>query len=220
MESKTLGSLDGEIVYTIEATKDLIQELLPKLKELSEELTPLLTELRKNVDRDETVILLTKLTENIDTMLKLINLMEAGRDFLEEGVPKFKELSEELTPKINRLRTLLDDDETWKFIEYALVMKGPLTRFMESMMVDEEGNINLDLIEKTFEMLSELATIMNQPSLQKMIEGVVEGFKKLDEEEIKKVSTFGVLSAMRDEDVQRGIGAVFTILKALGRALK
>jgi uncharacterized protein YjgD (DUF1641 family) len=53
-----------------------------------------------------------------------------------------------------------------------------------------------------------------------MMNGVVEGFRSLDEEEIKKVSAFGLFSAMRDEDVQRGMGAIFMILKTLGKALK
>jgi uncharacterized protein YjgD (DUF1641 family) len=204
----------------MEAGKVFMDEAVPKFKELSEELNPLLIELRKNLDRDETILLLTKLTQNIDSLLQLLNLMEAGKVFMDEAVPKFKELSEELAPKINRLRELLDDDETWKLLEYTLVLKKPLTKLVESMVVDGEGKINTEEMERTFEVLAELTAILKQPAFQKMMSGVVEGFRKLDEEEIKKVSAFGMFSAMRDEDVQRGMGAIFSILKALGKSLK
>ncbi len=279
MQEKTLGSLDGEIVYTIDATKDLLKELIPQLKKLveelnptlnalrqnldkhetllliqkltentetflklintleatqhlieeltpglkalTEELNPTLNALRQNLDKDETVLLLQKLTENTDTFLKLINALEATRQLTEELLPNLKLLMEELTPRMNTIRTLLDEDDTWVIIEHLLSLKKPIIKYMEALMrIEEMGYRDMTLLDTTLDFLVKFSIISNQPAFQNFWSAVVESIHEMNEVEIKKVSTLGLMSVMRDEDFQKGMGAMITFLKLLGKRVR
>jgi len=68
-----------EINYLLDTTLNLVNELLPKLKELSEEVSPTLNSLRAKLDREETILLLEKLTDNIDTAVKLLDVVDRFR---------------------------------------------------------------------------------------------------------------------------------------------
>ncbi len=221
MQEKTLGSLDGEIVYTVDATKDLLKELIPQLKKLVEELNPTLNALRQNLDRDETILLIQKLTENTDTFLKLINTLEATRQLAEELIPNLKMLMEELTPRMNTIRTLLDEDDTWIIIEHLLSLKKPIIKYMEALMrIEEMGYRDMTLLDTTLDFLVKFSIVSNQPAFQNFWSAVVDAIQEMNDVEIQKVSTLGLMSVMRDEDFQKGMGAMITFLKLLGKRVK
>lgn len=69
----------NEINYMLDATAELMNQLLPKLKELSEEISPTFNSLRAKLDRDETLLLLDKLTDNIETAVKLLDVIDRFR---------------------------------------------------------------------------------------------------------------------------------------------
>ncbi|RLI83764.1 hypothetical protein DRP07_02895 [Archaeoglobales archaeon] len=217
---KTLGDMDGEVVYTLEATKELVTELLPQIKKLTEELNPALTELRKNLDRDETLMLVNKLSENIDTFLKFVNILEATKELTDQALPNIKMLVEELTPRLNTIRVLIDDDDTWEIIEHLLSLKRPIIKYMDALLrIEEVGYRDMTLLDTTLDFLVKFSVISNQPSFQQFWEGVVNAIHLMNDAEIKKVSTLGLFAALRDEDVQKAIGSIMVFLKSLGKSI-
>ena len=152
------------------------------------------------MDRGETILLLNKLAENTDTFLRLVNMLEATRELTEELLPNLKLLVEELTPKVNTVRTLIDENDTWVIIEHFLSLKRPLIKYMEALMrIEEVGYRDMTLLDTTLDFLVKFSVISNQPSFQNFWNAVIEAIHAMNDAEIKKISTIGLLSALRDK---------------------
>ena len=85
---------------------------------------------------------------------------------------------------------------------------------MGKLVVALSNKLSDEDIENLAEVTANLAKIA-KPELVSIAESVTE---TLTTAEPKKVGTFGMFSAMRDEKVQKGLGLTLELLKALGDA--
>ena len=210
----------------------LVQDLQPVLSKIGEEATPTISELRERFEKEEIIDLLKKLGDTLPTLSKMLDDLTSVYNLIQDLQPVLSKIGEEATPTISELRERFEKEEIIdllkklgdnlstlssaldKLIELeksgtldALMRMGKLVVALSNKLSDED-------IENLAEVTANLAKIA-KPELVSIAESVTE---TLTTAEPKKVGTFGMFSAMRDEKVQKGLGLTLELLKALGDA--
>ena len=130
LSDRAVDLINHDLVPLLEMVKDLVEQLEPKLKELSKEAGPAVNAIKANLDREETLILVEKLTSNTGTLIDMVSFMEALNDLRKELEPKLKELSKEAGPAVNAIKANLDREET-------LILVTKLTEIVGSPVVQK-----------------------------------------------------------------------------------
>ncbi|MCL6471767.1 MAG: DUF1641 domain-containing protein [Firmicutes bacterium] len=126
LSDKAVAIVNQDLVSFVETLKDLVGQLEPQLKKLSKEVSPALNKLKTSVDKEETLVLLNKLTANTGTLLELISYLEALTDLKNQLEPQLKSIVKEVQPVTNALKSNLDKDETILLIERMSSNTGTL----------------------------------------------------------------------------------------------
>lgn len=187
-DADTLVELLDALVVAQEVTEDLLPELLVVVRENRAEVE----RLRAAFEREETVVLLERLGENAETLTELLELTDAATDLAADLVPEVVEVAQENRGDIENLR---------------LVAAG---------FADSQGDRDLDyyqLGQHAGNLLS-LSETAGDPAVAATLEDALEAFGDDDPE---PVGLFGLLGALRDAEVKRGLGRLVEVLRRLGR---
>lgn len=229
-----------ELIAYLEALTDLKNQLEPQLKAMAKEASPLINAIKTNVDRDETLVLLERLTANMGTLSEMISLLE-GLDDLRKGLePQLKAMMKELSPAITSIRTFVEnertieftkrgfnvvqgfveDDEVLNLVNRMPNLKAPLLKFMDCMCAHADGCENGPTVaESSIESLLKLTEIASTPIVQNLVATTASALQEAGTTQIQPVTPMKMLSMLRDKDVQRATGFLFYFLKKLGQGL-
>jgi uncharacterized protein YjgD (DUF1641 family) len=185
----------AELVELASATRGLAEELAPELREAANEAREPMTELRLALEREETVTLVRKLGENTDTFVELLDVLEATHGLIEEMGPEVREAATEARDPIADLR---------------LMIAG----FGDAQAVDLEP---YELGQRLGRALSLGATV-GDPRLVETVDAGLSAFT--EDEEPDRVGLFGLLRALRDDDVRAGLGQLVEAIRRMGAKAK
>ncbi|MHB8841216.1 MAG: helical membrane plugin domain-containing protein [Candidatus Aquicultor sp.] len=229
-----------ELIGYLEAFKDMASQFEPQLKGLAHELSPRINAIKTNLDRDETFLLIERLTANTGTVLELVTYLEAMTDLKNQIEPQLKAMMKEMSPAVTSIRTFIEnertiefakrgfnvvqgfveDDEVLNLVERMPNLKAPFMKFMDCMCTRVGGcEDGPTVAESSIESLLKLTEIASTPVVQNLVATTAGALQEAGEAQIKPVSPMGMLSMLRDKDVQRATGFLFYFLKKLGQGL-
>lgn len=122
-----------EVMSLLEGLNDLRAQIEPQLKLLAKETSPVLNSIKASIDREETMVLLERLSANTGTLLEAVGYLEALKDLTGQLEPQLKSLTKELGPSVNRIKANIDRDETLLLIEKATSSTGTFLELMSYM---------------------------------------------------------------------------------------
>ena len=216
---------------------------MPVISKINEEVYPTLYALRGKIDKEETLVLVEKLAENTDTFLHMFELLEATKELTNQIMPVIPRLSEEVYPTLYALRGKIDKKETLTLLETAAdniepVVKllsivdkyrqdGTLDSIIELLSKPSVGNLintltsmsdeEIDGIANAMISMLGLLTKLSDPKVLRLLDSMLSAVCALELEKPKKTGVRGLVSATRDEDIQKSMGILLDLLRNLSR---
>jgi uncharacterized protein YjgD (DUF1641 family) len=186
----------AELLELLDATKSLADDLAPEVKTVAADAREPLEELRVAFEGQEPLVLLQKVGENTDTFIELLDLMEATEGLVTDLTPELKAAAADSRSSFEQLR---------------MVAAG---------FSDARGDRDLEPYEmgqNLGNMLS-LAERLGDPKLITSVDAGLSAFT--DEQSTSRTGIWGLLTALRDDDVRQGLGTLVEFLRRMGRAQK
>ncbi|EFW92270.1 hypothetical protein ZOD2009_09435 [Haladaptatus paucihalophilus DX253] len=185
-----------ELLELLDATKSLADDLVPEVKTVATDAREPLEELRVAFEGQEPLVLLQKLGENTDTFIELLDILEATEGLVTDLTPELKAAAADSRSSFEQLR---------------MVAAG---------FSDARGDRELEPYEmgqNLGNMLS-LTERLGDPNLINSVDAGLSAFT--DDRTTERTSVWGLLNALRDNDVQRGFGTLVEFLRRMGQAQK
>jgi uncharacterized protein YjgD (DUF1641 family) len=107
----------AELLRMLAQTEDLAEDLVPELRETVRENREPIRELRVAFEREETLTLLTKVGEESDTLLELLDVLAASKGLADDLIPELRIVVQENREVLERLRLSLEKEETIILLE-------------------------------------------------------------------------------------------------------
>jgi uncharacterized protein YjgD (DUF1641 family) len=186
----------AELVELASATRGLAEELAPELREAATEARGPMAELRLALEREETLTLVRKLGENTDTFVELLDVLEATHGLVEEMVPELREAATESRDPIADLR---------------LVVAG----FVDAQ---EEADLEPYELGQSLGYALSLGATVGDPQVVETVDAGLGAFT--EDEDPDRVGLFGLLRALRDDDVRAGLGQLVEAIRRMGAEAK
>jgi len=95
----------------------LISDLLPGVQKMVHELNSSINDIRIRFERDETLVLMKKVGDNIPSLIQLLDVMEAVKGLMTDLSPVPPKMAHELNDSINALRNRFEHDETFELMK-------------------------------------------------------------------------------------------------------
>lgn len=181
-----------ELLEVLEVTDELVSDLVPEVQTIVRENRETIARLRVAVEREETIVLLERLGENVDTMVELLELLEVTHELATDLVPEAVEVAQENRRPIAELR---------------LMFAGLAGTYAEADLEPERLGQNLG------NMLV-LGCRLGDEEFIGAVESGLGAFTESDPP--KKVGLLGMIGAMRDDDVRQGLGMLIEFLRRMG----
>lgn len=184
-----------ELLDVLEVSAGLTEDLVPELVTVTRENREVVERLRMAYEKEETIVLLERLGDNADALVEMLDLLDATRGLAEELVPEAVEVTRDNRAAIEDLR---------------MAVAG----FADAR--EERETPDMYEMGRNLENLAALAETAAQPEVAGSLEAALSAFS--DDEEPKKVGLFGLLGALRDDDVQRSLGRLVEAARRMSRA--
>ncbi|WP_049980539.1 DUF1641 domain-containing protein [Halolamina rubra] len=187
----------AELLRLLLTAEDLAGDLTPELREAVHESREPLGELRLAFEREETLTLLTKVGNEADTLVELLDVLAVSKDLTDDLVPELLVAVRENRETIERLRGSLEDEQTLILLERLGDNAETLTEL-------------LDLLDATHDLATELT-----PELQE----VAQDNRDLIREFRMAVAGFSDVHGEQDVDMYqlgRNAGNMVTTMETLG----
>ena len=181
-----------ELLETLEVVDALAQDLAPEFQATVRENRETLERLRFALEREETLLLLERLGENVDTIVELFDLLEVVTDLAEDLIPEAVDVARENRAPIAELR---------------LILAGASSTYAQADLEPHQLGQNLG------NMLV-LGCRLGDEGLIDSVEAGLTAFT--DEEPPKRVGILGLLGALWDDDVRQGLGVLIEFLRRMG----
>ena len=181
-----------ELLETLEVVDALAQDLAPEFQATVRENRETLERLRFALEREETLVLLERLGENVDTIVELFDLLEVVTDLAEDLIPEAVDVARENRAPIAELR---------------LILAGASSTYAQADLEPHQLGQNLG------NMLV-LGCRLGDEGLIDSVEAGLTAFT--DEEPPKRVGILGLLGALWDDDVRQGLGVLIEFLRRMG----
>jgi uncharacterized protein YjgD (DUF1641 family) len=209
----------AELLDLLAVVQDLSAELVPELRAVAAENRGEIAQLRVAFEREETLVLLRRLGDNTDTFLDLLSTLEVASDTLADVAPEDAAAAEAAREDVRRLAAAFDRTESVD----ALVTLGENVDTLQGLLALLEGFG--DAADRTPEEYYALGTqlgsavdVAERASDPRVLETVDAGASAFtDETSDRTVGLFGLLSALRNDDVQRTLGTVVEAAERVGR---
>ena len=181
-----------ELLETLEVADDLVSDLAPEFQTIVRENRETLARLRVALEREETLVLLERLGENTDTLIELLELLDVTYDLAEDIIPEAVNVARENRKPIAELR---------------MMVAGFASTYAEADLEPHQLGQNL----------GNMLVLGCQLGDKELIDAVESGLGAFTEEKPpKKVGMFGMLGALRDDDVKQGLGVLIEFLRRMG----
>ncbi|ELZ17493.1 DUF1641 domain-containing protein [Natrinema limicola] len=180
-----------ELLGLLDATEGLASDLAPELRLAVRENRDVLRRLRMAVENEDMLVLIERLGENADVLAETLDLLDATEGLVEDLIPELQDASGDMRPAIRQSR---------------LVAAG---------LVDATSDYDID----PYQLGQNLGNVMwftqqvGDPQVLKTLDA---GLGAFAEEEPKEMGVLGLLSALRDRNVRRGIGRIVEFLRRVG----
>jgi uncharacterized protein YjgD (DUF1641 family) len=187
----------AELLRLLLTAEDLAGDLTPELREAVHENREPLGELRLAFEREETLTLLTKVGNEADTLVELLDILAVSKDLTDDLVPELLVAVRENRETVERLRGSLEDEQTLILLERLGDNAETLTEL-------------LDLLDATHDLATELT-----PELQE----VAQDNRDLIREFRMAVAGFSDVHGEQDVDMYqlgRNAGNMVTTMETLG----
>jgi uncharacterized protein YjgD (DUF1641 family) len=183
-----------ELLDVLEVSAGLTEDLVPELVEVTRENREVVERLRMAYEKEETIVLLERLGENADAFVELLDLLDATRGLAEELVPEAVDVTRDNRDVIADLR---------------MAVAG-----FADARADRETPDMYEL-GQNLENLMALTETAAQPEVAGSLEAALSAFS--EDEEPEKLGLFGLLGALRDDDVQRSLGRLVAAARRMSQ---
>lgn len=210
----------ADLLDLLSVARDLSADLAPELRSVAVEQRGEIEALRLAFEREETLTLLRRLGHNTDTFLDLLAVLEVTSETIGDLAPESDEELAALRGDIEQLAGAFDRSET----------VDTLTRVGENMetlhglaaLLEGFGDAADRSVADYYELgqkLGEAADTAERVSDPKVLGAVEAGASAVADEDAadRKVGMLGLLSALRDDDVQRTLGTVVEAAERVGK---
>jgi uncharacterized protein YjgD (DUF1641 family) len=186
-ESETLV----ELLDVLAVSKDLVDDLLPELLVVVRENREVLERLRLSLEREETLLLVERLGENADTLVEMLDLLDATHDLAADLTPELRDAAQDNRDLIREFRTAA------------------------AGFADAQAEHDVDMYElgRNAGNMVALVETLGDPRVTQALDATVDG---LVQEDPQPVGLFGLLTALFDADVRRALGRLVAAARALG----
>lgn len=182
----------NDSIELLDASTDLAEDMVPELLTVVRENRETFERLRMVYEKEETVVLLEKLGENVENLNQMLSLLDATTDLADDLVPEVIEVTRDNRQAIEDLR---------------MVAAG----FSDAHEHDE-----MDMY-KFGQSIANVTSITTTLGDERVVNSLEATLGALTEEEPEPVGPFGLLGALFDSDVKRGMGRLVEALRRLGR---
>ncbi|WP_136589834.1 DUF1641 domain-containing protein [Salinigranum halophilum] len=208
----------SDLLDLLDVTRDLAAELGPELKTVAVENRSELEALRLAFEREETLTLLRRLGHNTDTFCDLLTLLEMTGDVVDDVTPTDDAELAALRADIERLEAAFEREPTVRAVE-------SLGENMETLvglghLLEGFGDAADRTPQEYYELGERLGyalDVAEQASDPAVLDVVSAGADGLAADTDREVGLFGLVSALRDDDVRRSLGTALTVAERVGQ---
>jgi len=242
----------AELLETLVVVQDLSADLAPELRRAVHENRDELRDLREALEREETLIVLQQLGHRSDTLVALLDQLEAAEGLANDLAPELRRALAENRDALRQLRGALENedlivllerlgenaDDLAELLELVEVTKGlaeDLAPEMKAVAGAERSSIRhvrqiaagmTDAYDETAvepytfgRNLGNAMTFAGRLGDPATMDTLDAGLSALTEDEPpERVGLVGLFRALRDEDVQRGLGRLVEAIRRIGRS--
>jgi uncharacterized protein YjgD (DUF1641 family) len=180
-----------ELLALLEALEGLTTELTPELRRAVRENRDAIARLRTAVENEELLVLVERVGENADALAEALDLLAVTRGLATDLLPELQAATGELRPTVENLR---------------LVTEGFVDATADHDVEPYQLGRNLGNV-------TWFASEIGDPQFLELVDAGLSGFTDDDPDE---VGLLGLLGALRDRDVRRGLGRVVAFLRQVG----
>jgi chromosome segregation ATPase len=177
----------------LEAAEELSSDLAPELRRAVHENRDVLRRLRMAIENDDLVVLVERLGENAGELAELLELVSVSKDLAEDLAPELQAASQEHRSAIRDLRQIVAGVAD-TYDDHESVEPYTLGRNLGNMMWFAQRLGDPEVID-TFDA----------------------GLGAFAEDDPPRVGLLGLIGALRDREIQRGLGRVIEALRRMGR---
>jgi hypothetical protein len=208
----------SDLLDLLDVTRDLAAELGPELKTVAVENRSELEALRLAFEREETLTLLRRLGHNTDTFCDLLTLLEMTGDVVGDVTPTDDAELAALRADVERLEAAFEREPTVRAVE-------SLGENMETLvglghLLEGFGDAADRTPQEYYELGERLGyalDVAEQASDPAVLDVVSAGADGLAADTDREVGLFGLVSALRDDDVRRSLGTALTVAERVGQ---
>lgn len=183
----------SELLALLEAAEGLAADLPPELRRAVRANRGAVRRLRTAVENDDLLVLVERLGENAADLAETLDLLAATKGLAEDLAPELQDATGDARPSIRQLR---------------LVTAG----FADA--TDDRGVEPYELGRNVGHVLL-FTQDLGDPQLLRTLDAGMGAFSEDDPDE---VGLFGLLGALRDRNVRRGLGRMVEFLRRVGAA--
>jgi uncharacterized protein YjgD (DUF1641 family) len=209
----------ADLLDLVVVAQDLSADLVPELRTVAAENRGEIARLRVAFEREETLVLLRQIGHNTDMFLDLLSTLEVASDALADVAPEDEAAAAAAREDVRRLASAFDRAESVD----ALVALGENMATVRGLLALVEGFG--DAADRSTEEYYQLGTqlgqatdLAEQASDPRVVETLDAGASAFtDETTDRRVGLFGLVSALRNDDVQRTLGTLVEAAERVGR---
>jgi len=209
----------ADLLDLVVVAQDLSADLAPELRTVAAENRGEIAQLRVAFEREETLVLLRRIGHNTDTFLDLLSTLEVASDALADVAPEDEAAAAAARDDVRRLAAAFDRAESVD----ALVALGENMETVRGLLALVEGFG--DAADRSTEEYYRLGTQLGQatdlaerasdPQIVETLDAGASAFT--DETADRRVGVFGLVSALRNDDVQRTLGTLIEAAERVGQ---
>ncbi|WP_179233288.1 DUF1641 domain-containing protein [Halorubrum ezzemoulense] len=212
----------ADLLDLVVVAQDLSAELVPELRTVAAENRGEIAKLRVAFEREETLILLRQIGHNTDTFLDLLSTLEVASDALADVAPEDEAAGVAAREDVRRLVSAFDRAESVD----ALVALGENMETVRGLLALVKGfgdaaDRNTEEYYQLGTQLGQAADLVEQVSDPQTVETLDAGASAFtDKATDRRVGLLGMISALRNDNVQRTLGTIVEAAERVGQTQK
>ncbi|HLC16433.1 MAG TPA: DUF1641 domain-containing protein, partial [Thermodesulfovibrionia bacterium] len=200
-----------ELLSTMDAVKGMMTDMMPAVNNITHEVSGTVNDLRQRFERDETVMILKHMGDNIPVFEELLSFIKPVSGMVYDLLPAVDKITKELSPTINMLREALEKEETLVIMKQMGENLPTFVKLMAFLSTFEKTG-HLDL---TLEQALTRETEMLMTGLLKCVKKTMHDI----EDKPLEAGTWKLLSSIFDDDVQKGLMMMVSLARNMTQCM-